>query len=347
MPYRRITMQEIADACGVSRNTVSKVFNGHKSVTHATRELVLQKAKELGYGFPAEEAAPSEPAGYIALLTRFLPTQSHFGSRFLTSFTNQISRVGYTLKIYEISSEEIRRKKLPPHFVPEQIAGIVGLEIFDQDYIDMVCRLNIPMVLTDGPADAVMSPISCDYVMMENVAGVIALVDRLAAEGAARIGFVGDIGHCSSFRERWIGYRMGLEKNGLSPDKRFCILEPDSEPYDSAAWLLDRIDRMPHLPDAFVCANDFLAAHLLLALKKRGIAVPREVMITGFDGTSQAEITDPPLTTVQVYGTEIGCMAADVLLHRIRYRFFPLTWTRFRTTPVWRGSIRNAEEPEA
>ena len=50
MPSRRITMQDIADACGLSRNTVSKVFNGRGSVPRTTRDLVLQKARELGYG---------------------------------------------------------------------------------------------------------------------------------------------------------------------------------------------------------------------------------------------------------------------------------------------------------
>ena len=112
MPSRKITMQDVADACGLSRNTVSKVYNSRGSVPQSTRNLVLQKAKELGYGSPAENVSAShQPIGNIALLTRFLPSQLHFGTLFLSSFTDMISRAGYTLRIYEVSQEELDKKQ--------------------------------------------------------------------------------------------------------------------------------------------------------------------------------------------------------------------------------------------
>ena len=127
-------MQDIADACGLSSNTVSKVFNNRGAVPQDTRNLVLQKAKELGYGFSPDETPVSpRPVGHIALLTRYLPSQLHYGTLFLSSFTDLISREGYTLKIYEISPEELKAKRLPPHFVSTQIAGIVGRELIEQE----------------------------------------------------------------------------------------------------------------------------------------------------------------------------------------------------------------------
>ena len=342
MPSRRVTMQDIANACGLSRNTVSKVFNGRGSVPQDTRSLVLQKAKELGYGSPASDvSAPSRPSGNIALLTRYLPSQLHFGTLFLSSFSDLISREGYTLKIYEISPAELAAKQLPPHFVPVQIAGIVGIELFDQDYIDMVSRLNIPMVLTDTPPDAITSLMDCDCVTMENTAAVMAVVRHLAAAGARQFGFIGDYNHCGSFRERWYGFNQGLVENGLRLDERFCICESDDFPYDDSSWLISRLDRMPSLPDAFVCANDYLAIPLMLALKKKGLSIPRDIMVTGFDGMVQSAFTDPPLTTVKINGSEIGRLAAKLLLNRIRIPSFPYSWTRVKSTPVWRESTRD------
>ena len=342
MPPRRITMQDIADACGLSRNTVSKVFNGRGSVPQATRTLVIQKAKELGYGSPAAETSGSpSPGGSIALLTRYLPRQLHYGTLFLSSFTDMISRAGYSLKIYEVSPEELKAKQLPPHFVSEQTAGIVGIELFGQEYLDMICGLGVPFVLTDTPAEAISNLMKCDCVTMENIAGIMAIIKRLADGGARRIGFVGDYNHCGSFRERWYGYHQGLLVNGLQFDEDFCICEPDSSPYDDSAWLLTRFDRMPSLPDAFVCANDYLAIPLLTALKKRGVSVPGDVMVTGFDGMPQSAFTDPPLTTVQIHGTEIGRLAAELLLNRIRIPAFPYSWTRVKSTPIWRESTRS------
>ena len=342
MPSRRVTMQDIADACGLSRNTVSKVFNGRGSVPRTTRDLVLQKARELGYGTPVDEAQEQPvPAGNIALLTRFLPSQLHFGSPFKSAFTDQISRAGYTLKIYEISPEELKARRLPPHFVPEQIAGIVGIELFDKDYINMICHLGIPVVMADGPEDAGITLMECDYVTMENLAAIMIVIKRMIDAGARKIGFVGDYRHCGSFRERYLGFRDSLRKYGLRFDEEICIREPDDSPYDDPDWLLSRIDRMPAMPDAFVCANDYLALHLLRALKKRKIAVPEEVMVTGFDGADQSAFTDPPLTTVRICSTEIGRIAANVLLFRIADPSIPFTWSRVRSTPVWRESTRN------
>ena len=342
MPSRRITMQDIADACGLSRNTVSKVFNGRGSVPRTTRDLVLQKARELGYGAPVDEVQEQPaPAGNIALLTRSIPSQLHFGSAFKSAFTDQISRAGYTLKMYEISPEELKARRLPPHFVPEQTAGIVGIELFDKDYINMICHLGIPVVMADGPEDAGITLMECDYVTMENLAAIMIVIKRLIDAGARKIGFVGDYRHCVSFRERYLGFRDSLRKYGLRFDEEICIRDPDSSPYDDPDWLLSRIDRMPSLPDAFVCANDYLAFHLLRALKKRKIAVPEEVMVTGFDGADQSTFSDPPLTTVQIRSAEIGRIAADVLLFRIADPSIPFTWSRVRSTPVWRESTRN------
>ena len=341
MSSGRITMQDIANACGLSRNTVSKVFNGRGTVPQTTRELVLRTAKEIGYGSPVNESsAVSGSAGSIALLTRFFPGENHFGSTFLTSFTDWISRSGYSMKIYEISAEELRDKRLPPHFIPDQIAGILGIEIFDPDYLNMICTLGIPTVLTDSPADGISSLMACDYVTMENMAGVSAIVRQLAASGARRFGFVGDKNHCGSFRERWVGFQLGLRVSGLSLDKSLCICEPDESPYTSAEWLLSKMNEMPSIPDAFVCANDHLAIHVMLALKRQGYNIPQDVMVTGFDGAAQSAFTDPPLTTVHIPGTEIGQIAARVLLNRIRKNTFPYSWIRVRTTPVWRGSTR-------
>ena len=97
---------------------------------------------------------------------------------------------------------------------------------------------------------------------------------------------------------------------------------------------------MPRIPDAFVCANDYLAIHLMAALKKKGLSIPRDIMVTGFDGTVQSSLSEPPLSTVQIPSVEIGRLAADILLSRIRSPELPFSWTHVRTTPVWRGSTR-------
>ncbi len=338
MALRRVTIQDVADACGLSRNTVSKVFNNRGTVQETTKQLVLKKAHELGYFqlYSEEAMQPELRMRSIALLTRHMPTDYHFGTVFIPAFAAHLSRAGYTLMMYEISEEELRQGSLPARLNPEQTAAILGIELFDRDYIDRICSLGLPLLLVDGCCGAATSLMACDSISMENLAGTVALTEHVLSKGAQSIGFVGDPDHCNSFHERWIGFSTALSHAGLPLDREFCILDPDSSPYDDPAWLLVKIRRMPRLPDALICVNDFVAIHVMTALKQLGVSIPEKIMVAGFDGTAQSAVVEPPLTTVQIPGAEIGRIAADVLLNRIANPDRAPLSVYVKSTPIWR-----------
>lgn len=345
MAVRRTTMQDIADACGLSRNTISKVFNGRGAVPEVTRRAVLEKAQELGYRqFPAEKAAAPQRQAQrsVALFTHRMPERSHYGSLFVSAFANRLSRAGYTLMMYEILPEELRGKRLPANFELEQTAGILGIELFDRGYSDFVCSLGLPTIFADTYARADFSSLAADVISMENTDSTLAVTERIIAAGAKRLGFVGDRNHCNSFYERWNGFRTALARAGLPLDRSLCLLEEDSAPYGDTAWLVQQLGRMPRLPDAFVCANDFLAAHLMAALRRLGLRIPDDIMVTGFDGAPESAIIDPPLTTVQIPSADMGSIAAGILLERIQAPALPYRCTYVQTLPVWRSTIRPA-----
>ena len=342
MALRRVTLQDIADACGLSRNTVSKVFNDRGAVQEATRQIVLKKAQELGYVQLPEEmpALPAVGGKSVALLTQRKLLSHNFGAYFITSFTNQISRAGYTLQIYEISPEETARKDLPPQLNLEDTAGFLCMELFDRDYQAALCALQKPTVFVDGFPRTNLTAMTCDRISMENVSSEFALVGRMIAAGARRIGFVGDREHCNSFFERWLGFWSALTEAGLQPDESLCILAEDGDCYSDTDWLIAQMEAMPTLPDAFACANDFLAIHLMTALKKKGLRIPEDVMVTGFDGSPEAAVIEPRLTTAQIPGAEIGQRAAAMLIERIHQPDAPYFMTYVNTTPIWGGSTR-------
>lgn len=338
MALRRITIQDIADACGLSRNTVSKVFNNRGTVQEPTRQLVLKKAQELGYfQYVGEESAPAHMQN-VALLTRSMPTDYHFGTSFIPAFAAQLSRAGYTLMMNELSEEEIRLGNLPAHISQEQTAAILFIELFDRDYIEKICAMELPVILVDGFSGAATSLMNCDRISMENLSGVMALVEHLLSKGARRLGFVGDANHCDSFHQRWIGFYTALANASLPLDLELCILDPDESPYADPVWLADRISRMPQLPDALICVNDYIAICVMTALKRLGLSIPEQIMVTGFDGTAQSAVVEPALTTVQIPGAEVGHVAADVLLHRIANPGRTPISVYVKTTPIWRES---------
>lgn len=345
---KRVTMQDIADACGLSRNTVSKIFNGRGAVPEATRDLVLSKAQELGYYQlgDAETLAPQKPVGgNIALLTHSKHINHNFGSLFITNFTDQICRAGFNLKMFEISGDEYRKKQLPPHFARQEIAGILAIELFDRDYTQLVCDLGLPTLFIDSYAGTPSELLRCDLVTMENYASSIALTQRQIQAGAQQLGFVGDISHCSSFRERWNGFRFALEDAGLPLRQEFCILANDSEPYGDVDWVVGRLNAMPCIPDGFFCANDYLAIPLMQALRKKGLSIPEDVMVTGFDGSPESSVIVPHLTTAEIPSAAMGRMSADMLLERIGTPGLPYRSCFVKTTPIWRDSVRQPLHP--
>lgn len=340
MAYKRVTIQDIADACNLSRNTVSKIFNDRGAVPQATRQIVLQKARELGYFQTVEESPARQEAQTksIVLLTSQAPRDSHFGTFFLPAFTEHLSRAGYTLMMSEISLQEIRERRLPAHVTIEQTAGILAIELFDQSYLNMLCSLGLPCLSVDASVEANLSPMLCDFISMESLSSSALLTSHVIEAGARRIGFVGDPQHCNSFRQRWLGFCDALSDAGLPLDRELCIIEEDGPSYSNEDWLLQRFQRMTVKPDALICANDFLAIHIMSTLKRFGLAIPNDIMVTGFDGTPQSAVVDPSLTTVQIPNNDIGRMAADILLERIKNPNRPYCSTYVKTSPVLRSS---------
>lgn len=340
MILKRVTMQNIADACGLSRNTVSKIFNGRGAVPDATRRIVLDKAQELGYPMSAQEVLPKpEPHNQnVAVFTSHIPTDYHFGTVFLPAFAGQLGRSGYTLMMYQLTAQEVEQGRLPDNLSLEQTAGILGIELFDRNYADMLCTLGLPTIFVDAYPGANTALLNFDLVSMENIASTIALTEHVISAGAQRIGFVGDINHCNSFRERWMGFCAALDGANIPLQRELCILGVDGPQYGDQSWLLARLREMPQLPDALICANDFIAVHLMMALKQMGVSIPDQIMLTGFDGTPQSAILEPSLTTVQIPNDDIGRITAGLLLDRIENPGRPYRGTYIKATPIWRES---------
>ncbi len=340
MSQKRVTIQEIAEACRLSRNTVSKVFNQRGSVPESTRHFVLTKAREMGY-FARSAASPdTDPGGTVAVLSQANPLNHHFGSQLMKSFTDLICRWGYSVQMYELSEEELSQRRLPERVAPGSVSGILCIELFDRGFLEMLSGMGLPLISVDAYCGANLSRYPCDIISMENLSSVMAITQKLLEGGARRLGFVGDILHCNSFRERWNGFCEALREAGLEPDPRLCILARDGSCYADPDWMAERLREMPQIPEAFVCANDYLAIKLMQAMKRLGLSVPEDVMVAGFDNTPESAVVAPALTTVHIPGAEMGVRAAELLLRRIRTpdRTFSLSY--LQTTPILRESTK-------
>lgn len=343
MPSKKITIQDIANELGMSRNTVSKALNNTGLLAETTKFKIIQKAIEMGYKhftYMNTSSASSKPAVNkdIALMTCSMPNSSHFGYNLLYGFEEKISNLGYRLSMYMIRDNEINSSSLPFNFNPELIDGIICIEMFDNNYSKIICDLGIPTLFIDSSTNPENTPLNADVLLMESYHNIYNITKNLIKHDITNIGFVGDIFHCQSFYERWQGFCTALSDSEISLDINNSILEDDKEPYNNVEWLGNKIMQIPTLPQAFICANDFIAIAVIKSLKSKNISVPDDVLVCGFDDSPESKLIEPHITTVHIPSCEMGDIAASLLLSRMENPSLPYRTTYVRTFTKYRKS---------
>lgn len=351
MDKKRVTLQDIANELGLSRNTVSKAINNTGSIAEETKQKIFQTATEMGYKqfgltstLSVQTPQPASPYIHktknkeIALFTHSLLGGSHFGSKLLDSFQKKIGEFGYKLSIYMIRDYELENLIYPANFNEKNTAGILCLEIFSESYSRFLCNQSIPLLFVDTVVNHMELNLAADLLYMENKTSSYIMLKSIMEHGYSNIAFVGAYNHCQSFYERWCAYCQVLTDSNISINKDNCILDDDSNPYSDERWLGNRIKQLPALPDAFFCANDYLAVCTLKALKSLSISVPSSTMVCGFDNSPEATVIEPTLTTVRIPSSSMGYTAADLLLSRIDHPNIPFRTTYIRTDIIYRGS---------
>ena len=184
---KKITIQDIADALGLSRNTVSKALNNTGVLADDTRQKILRKAEEMGYRrfvyLPQEAPGENPVIKELALVTQNMPYGSHFGTYALNTFQEKISKNNCRLSMYPVRDTEIASLKLPIGFDPEKTAGILCLELFDSNYIEMLDALGLPLLFIDTASDVDLTRTNADFLLMENALSIYRLTDSLIQKG--------------------------------------------------------------------------------------------------------------------------------------------------------------------
>lgn len=346
----KVTIQDIADALGLSRNTVSKAINNTGILADATREKILQKAMEMGYkqfSYNSLSQKDSLLVGNgerceIALLAADFLGNSHFSSTMLDKFQKEISQLGYSLTMHRILPEEVQALMLPNSFNRKRTAGIICFELFDYRYSQMVCELDIPVLFVDTPAIGLNPPLKADVLSMDNQSCIHTFVKDMINRGKSKIGFIGEYLHCQSFFERYMAYRNAMYLMGFPCEDEYCIanrnteIPPSGEAYRS--FIKDSIIKMKNLPDVFICANDFIAMDVLQVFKELNISVPRDVYLCGFDDSSESKLISPSLTTIHIHSQIMGFAAVQLLISRIKEPYLNYRTMYTETNMVYRES---------
>lgn len=312
-----VTVQDIANALGISRNTVSKALNG-RYVPEKTRTAVINAAVEMGYrGYSLASAATADPdAGgpkrFVICSSCHLININYYVA-VLRGMEESLDNRGIDLVQFCVSSpDSFQQFKL--FLSRNQVDGIVYVEFFTPEYIQELLRFKFPVIFLDFPVTDKEIPGSYDIVLPESRESVQRFCTRLIREqGCKTFGFVGAPNHCRSFHERFLGMREALFQAGLPLDLQYSIT--DAVPFGPEA-LMQEMRKLPRLPDCFVAANDTVAIGMLIALKEMGIQVPEQVKVFGFDNIVESKRCEPLLSTIHVNKNQLGKRIISLLMNR-------------------------------
>ncbi|MDD6685302.1 MAG: LacI family DNA-binding transcriptional regulator [Lachnospiraceae bacterium] len=329
----RVTIQDIADSLGLSRNTVSKAINNTGVLAEATRQKVLARAIEMGYkqfsymDLDAVQTAsrPELPEkNEIALISTWFLNSSHFSAMMLDKFQMEISKRGYSLSMHIARPEDIAAKRLPASLRLENCAAIMCIEVFDPDYAKFICSTGLPLLFIDAPVDPDGDALPADILLMNNTDGIFQFLKLMKKRGITEIGFVGEYFHCRSFFDRYMAFRNGMYLLGMPIREEWCLTEkPDSffkslEGNPSENFLFHTIGKKDSLPKVFICANDFVAIDMLHALERHNLHVPEDICLLGFDDSAESRLVTPKLSSVHIHSQILGFAATDLILSRIQ-----------------------------
>ncbi len=339
---KKVTIQDIADELGVSRNTVSKAINNSEGLADTTRERILQKAIEMGYKHfsyirAQANAAPEQETqgkGEIALLIGDNIDASHFASLMLDKLKKELSQWGYTLITHRVERENFLCRTLPFTFSPENVRAVICIEMFDRAYDEMICALGLPVLFVDGPHKRDGFDLPADQLYMDNTTAITRFVNDMLVRGKRKIGFIGDYEHCQSFFERYTAFRCAMLMAGVPVDERYCIKILNPEQLTNALAALD------DYPEVFICANDFVADDAIYALRKLGKSVPGDVLFCGFDDSPNSRIMTPALTTVHIHTQIMAFSAMQLLIARIEQPNLDYRIVHTETELIYRDSTK-------
>jgi LacI family transcriptional regulator, galactose operon repressor len=306
----RATIRDIAARAGVSIATVSRVLNDRPDVAPETRESVLDAARALNFSLATRNGLAQKP-GLSGLVGVTIPmVLGDYFSSIVTGIADALDELGFMAVLCPPTFHHHDREATFMHSLLERkIDGaVLVLPAESSDELAALKQRGFPFVVADEGY-----PLKGDFprVIAANMAGAIAATEHLIALSHRRIGLVKGIPGFVATEDRASGYRAALTAAGiaLDPDLEVCGDFDTIEGRVAAARLLD----LPDPPTAVFACNDEMALAVLQEARARGIRVPQELSVVGFDDTTMARIAVPAITTIRQPLEEVGRMAVTLL----------------------------------
>jgi LacI family transcriptional regulator len=307
-----VTIRDVAQLAGVAPGTVSKVLNNAPHISEETKARVHEAVRKLNFrrNTIARSLKMSRTAT-LGLVTDDL--EGVFTMSMMRGVEEAASAQGFSVFLCNSYGDMAREKAHLQVLLDKQVDGIIllsGYKVHERGAPALDLG-SVPVMYLYQYTRAVSAP----CIIPDDMGGGALGTRHLIELGRRRIGLLNGPPHYEATHRRLDGYRRELANHGLAHDPALVRVGKWNEAsgYQMAHDLLSLPDR----PDAIFCASDSLAVGALEALRERGVRVPHDIAIVGFDNRNFAKFQRPPLTTVALPLVEMGTKAGELLINAI------------------------------
>ncbi|MCX5576782.1 LacI family DNA-binding transcriptional regulator [Kaistia terrae] len=339
---RTVTIQDVARRAGVSTATVSRAIALPERVAAATREAVFSAIRETGY--TPNAAARSLRAKSTKMVLVLLPG---IGNSFFTPVLNALEEVftegGYGVLIGYTRQSRSRETHYARVIRAGQVDGVLvvtGNVPRDEEFVSVPDTVPVSLMFSEVPGTAQFSVFDVD-----NRGASADAVRYLISQGHRRIAHIPGAESGLEARERLGGYCDAIREVGFPLDESLIWRGASNFDFASGERAAKDFFALDDKPTAVFAAADEIALGFMRALKNRGVGIPSDVSVIGFDDTEYAVHYDPALTTMRQPRNEMGRLAAQDLLRRMAARDggIPTSKVRLPCELVVRESVRAVE----
>ena len=311
-PHKPATIKDIARELNISISTVSRVLRDMPDVNSETRQSVLQMVEKLDY--QPNQIALSLVTKHTHTLGVIVPNLDYFFSTAVRGMDDMALEAGYTAMICQSNETYGREIVNTQRLMKSRVDGLIvsiASDSLNVDHFKRLLQKNYPIVFFDR----VGSDLGATKVILDNIAGASLAVSHLIEQGCRRIAYLAGPANLSISQQRMIGYSETLQKYGIPVEDELIVYSEFDRDY-AYSCTLDLMDR-PNRPDAIFAVSDRLAVGALLALKERGVQVPQEVALVGFNDEPLVSLLTPAISSIAQPAFEMGRVAAKLLIEQM------------------------------
>lgn len=310
-----VTIRDIAKLAGVSVATVSRTLREPEAVRPAKRDAVNQAIAEMKY-VPNAIAQQLRRPRHEAVIVIVPQIANPFFSEIVQSIENIAHELGYRVLIGETQGKQERLDYYAEMITSRVAGGLILLGSLLPSVVRATVKAGKPLPIPLVLACESYAGLDCPNVAIDNVAAAHLAVSHLIAVGRKRIATITGPLVNSLGTDRLRGYHAAMLEAGLTPEAGW-VVEGDFS-IEAGNKAMRRLLDLPSRPDAVFCANDEMAIGAQQAIQEKGLKIPDDIAIVGFDDLRFGAFASPPLTTIRQPTSELGETAMrmlDAMLH--------------------------------